>query len=73
MRKVRSRPDPAGSSEMRSVLVATDEVRRRLVGELIAMSPHVLPEDEHVIFAEAAERRRSVRRRRQCRHRPASI
>ncbi len=48
--------------DLRALLVATNEVLRRVVEELIGTSPNLLPDDYHVIFAEAAELRRNVRR-----------
>jgi hypothetical protein len=55
-------PDNTDPSDLRALLVAANEVLRRLVEELISTSPNVLPDDYHVIFAEAAELRRNVRR-----------
>jgi hypothetical protein len=49
-------------SDLRALLVATNEVLRHLVEELVRTSPNLLPDDYHVVFAEAAELRRNVRR-----------
>jgi hypothetical protein len=54
--------DTNDPSDVGALLVATNEVLRRLVEELIRTSPNLLPDDYHVIFAEAAELRRNVGR-----------
>ena len=54
-------PDHNEPSELPTLLEATSEILRRLVDELIATSPNLLPDDYHVIFGQAAELRRNVR------------
>jgi hypothetical protein len=49
-------------TDLRALLVAANEVLRRVVEELVRTSPNLLPDDYHVVFAKAPELRRNVRR-----------
>ena len=53
-------PDATDPSDLRALLLVANDVLRRVVQQLIGVSPNLLPDDHHVIFARAAELRRHI-------------